>query len=139
MVHDQGQGWDDDGWGDDDDNGASWFDNVQQPVEPQQNVQQVEHVQPEVVQAQPENVNHLQQVLDAKEAECQALKSERDDLINVQSTLQAHIESLKVSFLQKSNLSLEDFDHILILREGLKMKILVLDKIARQKFEFRQI
>ena len=104
MVHDQGQGWDDDGWGDDDDNGASWFDNVQQPVEPQQQVEHVQqqpHVQPEVVQAQQENVNHLQQVLDAKEAECQTLKSERDDLINVQSTLQVHIESLKAEMQLK--------------------------------------
>ena len=42
------------------------------------------------------NADDLQQALEAKETECSVLRSERDALVNVQSTLQVQIENLKL-------------------------------------------
>ena len=94
MVHDQGQGWEDD-WGEPD-NAASWFDNVPSN-EPAPVVAIADNN--EIVENQ--NNAELQQNLQTKEAECSELKSERDALINIQSTLQAQIEELQHSLETK--------------------------------------
>ena len=82
-------GWDNDDWGEPS-NAANWFDNVGQ-------------VQPNIVQAQPEqpvavpeveNITEIQRALEAKEAECLALTAQVDTFNNIQQNLQAKIDDL---------------------------------------------
>ena len=77
------------GWGNNDDWGesssaANWFDNIGQT---QQNLVQTP--------AEPSaNIADIQNALVAKEAECAALSSEVEALVNVRQTLQAKIDEL---------------------------------------------
>ena len=80
LVHDQGQGWDVDDWGEPD-NAANWFENV--PNNPPQEPAAVEFENFENVAVDNEAVR-IQQALDAKDEECSTLRSERDTLLNIQ-------------------------------------------------------
>ena len=100
-------GWGNDDWGEPS-NAANWFDNVGQV---QQNIVQA---QPEQAVAEPvvqavaepvQDIAEIQRALEAKEAECIALKAEVDDLVTAKQSTQVKIDELNqiVTSLQVEN------------------------------------
>ena len=100
-------GWGNDDWGEPS-NAANWFDNVGQV---QQNIVQA---QPEQAVAEPvvqavaepvQDIAVIQRALEAKEAECIALKAEVDDLVTDKRSVQVKIDELNqiVTSLQVEN------------------------------------